>query len=764
MKRHPIHAGNFKKFCIGLLAAVLLFTAFLTFQLQYLRFDYDFEKFFPLDDPESDFFFSYRQKFESDNDFLLMAIENDPTIFEPGFLQKVDRLTHKIGELEYVRFVQSVTNQQETFLYNGGATGSRPYIDSTFANLEEDSARIYNHPELINTFVAKDARSLCIFIRHNDYLSKRKSDSLVESLNTLLKNYHFDRVRIAGRTIGQKYYIEKMSFEMQLFVRLSFILIIAFLYIAFRSLWGILLPLTVILFSMIWIVGLMGLFREPINLLLVTLPSIMFVVSMSDVIHLVSRYLDALRTGASKYMSLRIALREVGMSTLLTSVTTAIGFFSLYFVRVQPIQIFGIVTGIGVLIAFVLTIALLPALVYLSPDPKYIYRQQNGHFWKKYLARWFTTIMRKRRSVLWICLAGTAVVASGIFFIDTNNYLMDDLKDSEPMKADFNYLDEHYGGVRPFEMAVILKDTSATFWDRDILLEIDKVENYVEKTYGADIRLSLVQSIRLLNKASHLNDTAFSTIPASQRKINRFRMPLRIAEQGKFYRSIVDSSETILRINGSVPDHGNHFFREKNRALYAFIRDSIDTSRLEFKVTGTAHLFDKNMRYLSQSLVKGLSISILIVALIMGLLYRSLSMVIISIIPNILPLLCVAGLMGFFGIDLKISTSIVFVIAFGIAVDDTIHFLGKFRFELNKGRSKIYALKRAYLTTGKAMILTSLILCAGFLLLILSSFLGTFFMGLMLCLTLLVAVLLDMTLLPVLILLFYHPKRRSNAG
>jgi predicted RND superfamily exporter protein len=140
----------------------------------------------------------------------------------------------------------------------------------------------------------------------------------------------------------------------------------------------------------------------------------------------------------------------------------------------------------------------------------------------------------------------------------------------------------------------------------------------------------------------------------------------------------------------------------------------------------------------------------------MGLLYRSVSMVVLSIIPNLIPLLFIAGIMGYFGINLKTSTSIIFTIAFGIAVDDTIHFLGKFKFELLKGRSKLYALKRSYLTTGKAMIITTFILCAGFILLVFSSFQGTVIMGLLLCLTLFIALIADLTLLPVLLMLFYR--------
>ncbi len=755
--------AKFKKSSRIILILVLFITGFLAFQIKNLLFDYDFEKFFPANDEETEFFFNYRQKFESDNDFLLIAIENKTGIFDKKFLKNLEKYSSNLKNIKNVESVTSILDQKQLFVYPGGLSASVPYLDSNFNKLKEDSVRIYNNKELINTFIAKDGESVCLLLKHTDYISKNKSDKLIKNIEILNKKFSFDRIRIAGKTIGQKYYVDKMSFEMSLFMGLSFILIILFLYIAFKSLWGVLLPQVVIIFAMLWIMGLMGLFHEPINLILVTLPSIMFVVSMSDVIHFVSRYLDALRFTGKKYESILITFKEVGMSTFLTSLTTAIGFYSLYFVNVQPIQIFGIITGTGVIVAFLLTISLLPVLIYLSPNPKFILKPKNleGHFWKKYLTTSFIVILKNRKKALFFSFVVFIVSLLGTYMIDTDNYLMDDLKDGEELKKDFNFLDDHYGGVRPFELAITIKDTSKTVWDKEVLQEVDKLENYCEKVYGAKIKLSLVQILRLFNKASNSGDPNFAVLPTSQRKINQVRKPIRLLNKGKFYHQIIDSSETVFRVSGSIPDWGNHKVNDKNVKLKKFISENINASLIKVNITGTAHLFDKNIRYLSHSLVLGLLISIIIVAFIMGILYKSISMTLISIIPNILPLVIIAGIMGFAGIDLKVSTSIIFVIAFGIAVDDTIHFLGKFKLELNKGRSKIYALKRAYLTTGKAMILTTLILCAGFLLLILSSFLGTFYMGLLLCITLFAALIFDLTLLPVLILLFYKPKKKE---
>ncbi|MCH2230546.1 MAG: MMPL family transporter [Crocinitomicaceae bacterium] len=754
--------AKFKKYIWVVLGLFILATATLGYEVTKVRFDYDFEKFFPANDEETTFFINYRDKFSSDNDFLLISIESNGSIFNPTFLKEVADFTSSVEGMESVNFVNSITNQEEFFMFAGGATDSKPYIDFNDFDAQRDSARIFKNNELINTMVAKDAKSICLFVRHEDYISKKKSDALIFDLNQLIENHKFKKVRIAGRTIGQKYYIDKMTFEMALFVGSSAFLIVFFLFIAFRSGWGILIPQIVIFSSMVWVVGGMGVFNQPINIILSILPSIMFVVSMSDVIHLVSRYLDALREEDSVFKAITIAVKEVGMATFLTSVTTSIGFFSLYFVNVQPIRAFGIIMGFGVLIAFVLTFLTLPIMFYIFPGPKHIREKKKDHFWRKYLERAFLKIIRRKKTIF--ITTGLIMLISivGLLRIETNNFLMDDLKPNEPLKVDFDFLDEHYGGIRPFELAVTVKDSSKTVWDKDVLEKIDTVEKYLVSNYGVVIKNSLVTALKVVNRSANLGNKKYYSLPKSTRKVRKYRRAMRIVGQGKFIKSIVDSTEQLTRITGSIPDLGNKAISAKNESFLKFINDENLNEFIEFDITGTAHLVDKNLKYLSQSLIQGLGVSILIVALIVGLIYRSGSILVISIVTNLIPLVFIAGVMGFLGVELKTSTSIIFTIAFGIAVDDTIHFLGKFKYELSKGKGKMFALKRSYLTTGKAMILTTLILCSGFMLLILSSFLGTFYMGLLLCITLFVALISDLTILPVMLMVFYKPKGKTQ--
>ncbi|MCH2225213.1 MAG: efflux RND transporter permease subunit [Crocinitomicaceae bacterium] len=754
----------FKKYIWYALIAFVGLTTFFVYNIFSVEVDYDFEKFFPLDDPDTDFFFEYRSRFESDNDFLLLAIENDGGAFEQSFLKSVSKLEEKLSKVDDIKVVRGITSMSEFISGQGPIkiVSEVPYIDFDNFDRKRDSTRVFKNVELVNSFVAKDGLSLCLFIRHTDFISKKKSDKLIVEIEKALKPFDFDNYRLAGRTVGQKYYIEKMSFEMALFIGLSSFLIVLFLFLAFRSAWGIIIPQIVIVSSMLWVVGGMGVANEPINIILTILPSIMFVVSMSDVIHLVSRYLDALREEDSIFNAIMVAVKEVGMATFLTSITTAVGFFSLYFVQVQPIQIFGLIMGIGVIVAFILTFLMLPILFYIFPGPIHVREKKKDHFWKKYLRRWFILVIRKRKIIF--ILSGVVVAFSlfGISRIEANNFLMDDMKPTEPMKMDFNYLDEHYGGVRPFQLAIKIKDTSINVWDKSVLKQVDSIERYLQEDYGVQIQTSLVSLLKVANRSDHLGNIEYYKLPTKTRKIRSFRKALRMAGKGKFIGTFIDSNEMFMRISGSIPDWGNNKVSKKNDALKELLRKKEKSGLAEYKITGTAELIDKNMSYLASSLVKGLAVSILIVAIIIGLIYRSFRMLLISIVPNLLPLIVIAGFMGYVGLELKTVTSIIFTIAFGIAVDDTIHFLGKFKYELGKGKGKLYALKTSYMTTGKAMILTTLILCAGFLLLIFSSFLGTFYMGLLLCLTLFVALLADLTLLPVLLLVFFKDNRQMQ--
>lgn len=743
------------------ITVILIITGFFAFQLPKSTLNYNFEEFFPAQDKDTDFFFNHRTLFESDNDFILIAVEREDGIFDQAFLKDVNSYVENLAALPNVQFTRDITNEKETFIYSGGMTGERPYIHLDSSQFIQDSLHIYKNKELVNTLVNAEGDGLTIFLRHKDFLSKKKGEQLVNDVKDVTKKYDFENVRMAGRTVGQLFYIDTMVTEMSTYVGMSILLVIVFLIISFRSLWGLLVPQIVIVGSMIWIVGFMALIGKPISILLIVLPSIMFVVAMSDVIHLISKYLELLRAGNEKLTAIKTAFKEIGMATFLTSLTTSIGFFSLLFVNVIPIQDFGLYTGIGVLMAFVLTYSTLPFLFYLTKVPA-VGTKGGKNFWKPIMRRIFLITIKNRKIIPWIGIIVTAVFAYGATKIVVNNFIMDDVSTESIVKQDFDYFDSKFGGVRPFELAISLKDSTESIWNVDRLKEIEKVENYLSNEYEVNINLSLVQYLSILHRASHAGNTDYFAIPDTKQELNKYKRMLKIANQGKFIRSVLDSTEHTTRINGGVPDWGNIKATSENEKLNDFIKKEGLDKHLNIQITGTAHLLDRNMSYMSSSLVEGLVFAIVVVSILMALLYKSLRMLIISIIPNVIPLIVIAGVMGYFGINLKITTAIVFTISFGIAIDDTIHFLSNFKLELKKGKSKIYALKSTFMGTGKAIVLTSAILVGGFSMLLMSDFMGTYYMGLMICITLIVAVLSDLFILPLLLLYFYPDPNKKK--
>lgn len=741
------------------LVIVFLITLFLGIQIKDLKFDYNFEAFFPPDDPETQYFEDHRRRFESDNDFIFIVARNEPTVFNHAFLKKVDAFADSLAKDSLVRGVQCLTNMNDYLKTPfSPMVFKTPYLNlESNSDLSKDSARIFKRAELRGFFINEKADGILIYVKHQQYLSKNKCDLLKAHIDNLLAHFELNDFKYAGRTIGLGYYIDKMQNETLLFIGLSFLLVIVFLIFTFKSLWGVWVPLTIVTLSMIWIVGFMSLVGQPMNLVLTVLPSIIFVVAMSDVIHLVSKYMDELRLGKNKYDAVKTAYKEVGLATLMTSVTTSIGFVTLITVSMQPVKEFGIYTALGVMLAYILTYTVLPGLLLHTKAPKISDKTTTETTWYIILHRLLRYLIRRRKLVFGISIFVVALGIYGTMQVKADYFLLEDLSKKSSLRQDYDYFDKEFMGLRPFEMAVEVKDPNRSVLDYEVLQEIDKVESYLTNDYGIKQCFSIVNVLKIANRSEHGGQVEYFVLPDSV-SCTKYIDQLKNFDQTGILASLVDSTEKYARISSTLGDVGMYEIQKRDKKLNEFMSANINSDLVEFKSTGTAHLLDLNMSSLSRNMMYGLLISCALIGLIMGFLYKSLKMVLIALAVNILPLIMIAAYLGFGGIDMKVSTAIIFTISFGIAVDDTLHFMSRFRLELSKGKTYLYALKRTFLSTGKAIVLTSVILCAGFLLLLFSDFLGTFYVGLLISLTLLFALLADLFLLPVLLMIFYKKK------
>lgn len=745
---------NFTRLSKRVLMAIGGFTLLAFYLVSQLEFDYDFEKFFPKGDPESDFYFDFRENFGTDNDFLLIALENNEGIFQQEFLLAADSLTNRLRALPCVETVVSPTQFPDHRLAYGMVVKKDLIRINQPETYPQDSARVYSLPGIQGAMVSGDGTAMCIQVLHKQFLSKVGCDSLAHSVQGLLDEFEFDGEHAMGRSIGQGVYVEMMAREMILFIGLSMVLIVVFLVIAFRSAWGVWVPLSVVLLSIAWTMGITKLMGNGIDLMMAILPTILFVVGMSDVVHILNRYFEELRSGMQKLPALKVAFREVGMATFLTSATTSIGFLTLLTSTIEPIRNFGVYTAIGVFVAYVLAYTMLPAVLFLSKPPDVAKQPAFKDFWTRQMRKWLRFTLRFKPAILIGSLGIVALGLWGMSKVYVDNYMVEDLREDHFLKQEFKFMQDKFAGVRPFELALRFDTAKTDPLDAAFLKEVERVDTYLEQTYGVGNLLSVARLLQYAHQAKNNGNLEYFYVPETQRSVNQLLRFMEREQEGVAPLSyLIDFEKGYARVRGQVPDAGRKIYEAKNEALHTFLAQEMPDAPFTAKVTGTAHLIDVNNDTLSVNMIKGLGIAFVVIALIVGIMFRSLTMVLISLVPNVLPLLMVAALMGFCGIYLKVSTSIIFTIAFGIAVDDTIHFLSKFRLQLAKGRRWEYALKRTYLSTGKAIVVTTLMLCAGFITLIFSDFLGTFYIGLLISLTLFFAVVSDLFLLPVLIIL-----------
>jgi predicted RND superfamily exporter protein len=287
---------------------------------------------------------------------------------------------------------------------------------------------------------------------------------------------------------------------------------------------------------------------------------------------------------------------------------------------------------------------------------------------------------------------------------------------------------------------------------------MDQLENYLTTQFGVGFVTSPVAVVKAANKAYNNGNPVYYKLPDTDEELIELTEALEPFRKRKEMKLIVTRDGKIGRFTGKMNDIGSQAFRAREEKFNQFISSTPVMKNINVHMTGGAVMLDKNNQYLVDNTLQGLLVSVLVVALIIAIIHRNWRMIIIAIIPNMLPIVLIGGLMGFAGIELKSSTSIIFSIAFGIATDDTIHFLARLKLELAQGKSVFYAVKRTFLSTGKAVIVTSLILIAGFLTLIASGFESTFYFGLLVSITLLVAVLTDLLLFPVLVIWLLRKK------
>ena len=722
---------------------LVVITALMGWNLQFLTFDFEFEKFFPNNHPDSQAYAKHTQQFGYDNDYLQVILEANDGLFNRDFMERAAEFERSLTRIKDVENVYSPLSLQHVLKSPTGLV-IFPLIHSdnpTEYQLQKDSLRIFGNPFYKSAF-SEDGSSISIYLNHAHFNDQGRGERLLSSIKSEAEKYKIDRIRLVGKLSAAGVFISYIQNDFGKFLIGSLAFSFGLLLLIFRDLKSALLPFLISLVSIIWLFGLVSLLGFKINLLSSLLPPIIFFVSMSDAVHLMNALKKS--TDESKPERLKHALGIVWIPTLLTSVTTAIGFISLIWINTEPVQLLGLFAATGILIAFTLTFTLGLLVATFS---SYTSNQKTLEIPSK----WLDLIIAKRK---WV-LAATAIIVliliPGIMQLKVNSFLLDDLPKDSQVRQDFEYADEYLGGSKPYEVRVEVADTSLSIWDKEVMDEIVKIEEYLLQEYPIAKVQSPATIVKYLNMVSNGGLNENFLYPESERKyIQMLKLKDRI--DPKRLDKLVTENSKVGRLIGFFPELGSYETDMRNQEMLGFLSDHIDADIISYRITGTTFLIDKSHELLSFNLLKGLLTAILVIGIILGIYFKSWKLLFISLIPNIIPLVMVAGIIGWLGIALKMTTSIIFTIAFGIAVDDTIHMMSYYLKD-----KEIHANQRmnnTFTHTGSAMLITSIIMCAGFSLYLFSNFGATFYMGLFVSLSLLIALIIDLTLLPLLLIRF----------
>ncbi|MEM8908706.1 MAG: MMPL family transporter, partial [Bacteroidota bacterium] len=572
---------------------------------------------------------------------------------------------------------------------------------------------------------------------------------LIVALEELAAQYAFDDYHILGPAFFQKEMVSMQKREVMVSAIVSSILVSLILFWIFRRIPGIAISLVSIGLGLLLFIGLLGLTGRPLNAMAALYPVLMIIVGTSDVIHIMSKYIDELKKGLSKSAAIQVTIREIGLATLLTSITTAIGFASLMSSRIGPIKDFGLNAAIGVIVAYITVIFFTTSLLIYFDAHQLIKMGRGQAFWDKLMNAADRLTRRHPKRIGLGALLVLGMCFWGISMITTNYRISSNLPRGAKISTDFLYFEDKFAGFRPLEFAVFAQgDYQAD--DFEVLQEVDKLEQHLRTYPELGAINSLTTVYKSINRMHYSNKAEAYEMPEKKSRFLKYqrlidKMPTNTTDV------LLSKDKKKARITSRVLDMGADSIQATSRYLDQWITENMDSTIAQYHQTGTGLILDKNAEYIRRNLIGGLGMAVLIVSLLMAFLFRNWRMVIISLVPNVFPLLLAGALLGFMGIELDAGISIVFAVVFGIAVDDTIHFLSKYKLCRNKGMSIDESLHTTFIETGKAICLTTIILFFGFLVMLFSIHPPSVHVGLLISLTLFSALISDLMLIPILV-------------
>ena len=747
-----------------ILTLIAIATTFLVFQMKNMRFSYTEANLLPENHEVNIQYNKFLEIFGEEGNLVLLAVK-DSSVFTTDKFNAWNSLAKSFDSLPEVEFTLSIadvkklkkdtknrkfvlesiygekiTSQEEVNSIKKELFEKLPFYDNLLYNKKTGTIQtaIYINKEIVNTPV----RKAFVF------------DKLIPIIDRFEKENNLN-VRVSGmpyiRTINAQNIID----EIQLFVLGALLITGIIFFFFFRSYRATFITLLVVTIGVTWAFGFIGLFGYEITVLTALIPPLIIVIGVPNAVFLINKYQQEIKSHGQQAKALQRVISKIGNATLMTNITTASGFATFVFVKSQLLREFGILASINILSIFVLALLIIPIIYSFMEPPKKKHLNHLERRWMENVVDWMEKMVREQRIAVYITTVVIIILGIiGLYQIRVSGSLIEDMPKTKAFFKDIKFFENEFGGIMPLEILVDTKKEKGVM-KLSTLKRMDKINEVIESFPELSKPVSIVNLVKYSKQAYYKGKPKYYQLPTSQEQNYIFEYTKNSDGNSDMLNNFVDSTGQFARITTFMKDIGTDKMNVIQERLRQIVEKEFPSERYNVSFTGKALVFLKGTNYLIGNLVFSLSLAILLIALFMAWMFRSFRMILISIIPNMLPLLITAGLMGFFGIPIKPSTILVFSIAFGISVDDTIHFLAKYRQELIannwKIRKSVYAALRE---TGVSMFYTSIVLFFGFLVFTVSSFGGTIALGGLVSITLLLAMVSNLLLLPSLLLTF----------
>lgn len=720
-----------------------------------LDLTYDIGSFFSKESSAYQNYQDFTSKYGREMDFLLIGIEDKELIFKPAILKNIDAFSKKLKKDERVKKVITPTRFKNFIFSENAGNMSLPLLHlNDSVQLNKDVELLYSIHDYNRQFFSNDRKSLCLYVQIANKLSPNESKVFLKEVRSTLDDFGINNYYLSGRPRTQEFYKDTVKEDMMMFAIISVTLIVLALFFVFRSFVGVVVPFVILIVSVVICLGLLSMFEISLNLLMTLLPTLIFIIGVSDIIHFIKHYISERLLGKNKLEAIQDTFKIEGKAIFVTSFTTAVGMFALAFSGHAPLQLFGIVSALCILITYAICVLLLPALLIFLPNNAFLGIGDRNTKFDFRFANLASFVIKNRVKILFISLLAILIVLPGIRKINIQTYFLDDLLEKSTLKKELTFFENNYGGIRPFEILVRPSSESQEIMSSEFLNELDVLENYVKDNYSTEHVISFASVVKKINQSVNGGANKYFRFPSDS--IGCSVVSKLIKKYGKRTGiTLADNDFRELRISARIADYGSVEVERKNNKLIAFAEEKLKLFTIH--LTGAAYLMEQTNKDIVWSILSGLSISLLLVFLCLWWFLKSFKLALISLIPNLIPLIILGGMLGWLGIDLKVTTSVIFVLILGIAVDDTVHVLNGYK-KSNVNDSFQDRIKFTMGSLGLPILYTTIILGAGFLSFTQSSFTGVYSIGLMTSIGLIVAFLYDIFLLPV--LLYYFDRKK----